>query len=452
MSRLYVICGVTRRLSPDATAILFSFSRLTVLPHSGQLSRLEGSSGMIEFTKRNGRLLLIYEQDFGATGWVKEQLQRSGTVRIARIFHFSEKDVLRRAGEIRSGEEELEESNDAYTFAFGVLRRGYFRISGEKLGIDHDIYLAKDLPLSSATFIASRNISIFGHIARVTDEAIYIGGDKPSAMPVDDFTKLLDSFPNSTELDRYADAKVARLVGDYFETTSPAEKRFEEYLRRRSRTIRLRDIPDVYKFEVSKYVFIRDRITELLQDERSYSENEWRDLMLQFILLIFPKYVCVLRNVLVKDSYSNLKKPRNRFLDIALVDANGQIDIIEIKKPLADCLISAVDYRGNFTPRKELSGTIMQAEKYLFHLSKWGVAGEKDINGRQSAHLPSRLTVKITNPKAIVIAGRSNGLSAQQLFDFELVKRKYANIVDILSYDDLLSRLSRIIEKFTAST
>src|ERR1700738_3181474 len=182
---------------------------------------------MIEFTKRNGRLLLIYEQDFGATGWVEEERARRGTVRIARIFHFSAEDVVRRAGEIRDDKEELEESNDAYTFAFGVLRRGYFRIAGEKIGIDHDIYLAEDLPLSSDTFMASRNISIFRHIARVTDEDIYIGGDKPTAMPVDDFEKLLDAFPNSTELDRYANAKVARLVGDYFETTSPAEKRFE---------------------------------------------------------------------------------------------------------------------------------------------------------------------------------------------------------------------------------
>lgn len=90
----------------------------------------------------------------------------------------------------------------------------------------------------------------------------------------------------------------------------------------------------------------------------------------------------------------------------------------------------------------------MQAEKYLFNLSKWGVEGERDINKRQSAYLPDGLSVKITNPKAIVIAGRSNNLTAQQLLDFELIKRKYANIVDILSYDDLLFRLAKLIEKF----
>jgi hypothetical protein len=406
---------------------------------------------MINFTIRSGRLHLIYEQEFGSNRWVEQALERSGTVRIARLFRFSEEDVVRRAGEKRDDEAELEESNDAYTFALGVLRRGYFRIAGVKLGIDHDIYLAKEVSITSRTFVASRNISIFRHIARVTDEDVYIGGDKPNTMPAADFEKLLDAFPNSTELDRYADAKIARLVGDYFDTTSPAEKRFEDYLKRRSRRARIRDIPDIYKFEVSKYAFIREKIMELLEDESSYSEYEWRDLMLQFILLIFPKYVGVLRNVLVKDSYTNPKKLKNRYIDVAMVDANGHIDIIEIKKPFADCLMSASEYRGNFTPRKELSGTIMQAEKYLFHLSKWGVNGEADITKRQASYLPAGLSVKITNPKAIVIAGRSNGLSVQQLFDFELVKRKYANIVDILSYDDLLCRLSRIIEKFRAS-
>jgi Domain of unknown function (DUF4263) len=402
---------------------------------------------MIEFTVRRGRLYLIYEPEFGSTGWIERQLESDRVVRIARTFHFSGDDLVRSAG-AAADEDDLEDSPDSYTFELGALRRGYFRIAGDKLGIDHDVYLAEDRPITSETFISTRNISIFRHIARVTDEDIYIGGENSRAMPVPDFDKLLDSFPNSTELDKYADAKVARLVGDYFETTSPAERRFEAYLSRRGRRARIREIPDVYEFEVSKYVFIRNRIIELLKDENSYSENEWRDLMLQFILLIFPKYVCFLRNVLVKDSYTTPKRPKNRFIDIALVDVNGHIDIIEIKKPFEDCLMSAGDYRGSFTPRKELSGTIMQAEKYLFHLSKWGVAGEKDITERQGSRLPDGLSVRITNPKAIVIAGRSKGLSPEQLFDFELVKRKYANIVDILSYDDLLARLSGIIEKF----
>jgi hypothetical protein len=405
---------------------------------------------MIEFTDTQGRLELIYKAEFGPSEWVEQDLERSGEVRIARTFHFSKEDLVKKADETEDGSEfeELEDTNGSYTFALGALEEGYFKIAGEKLGIKHDIYLATDLPISDRTFIAHRNISIFRRIARITSEDIYIGGDNPNAMPVSDFEKLLKSFPNSTELDRYASSKVARILEDYFETTSPAEKRFQDYLNKRGREAKIHDIPDVYQFEVSKYEFIRDRIIELLRDESSFSENEWRDLMLQFILLIFPKYVSVLRNVLVKDFYTSPSKSKNRYVDIALIDANGHIDIIEIKKPFENCLVSDSDYRGNFTPRKELSGTIMQAEKYLFHLSKWGVAGEADITSRQASHLPAGLKVKITNPQAIVIAGRSNALSTQQLFDFELIKRKYANIVDILSYDDLLNRLSSIIEKF----
>lgn len=150
------------------------------------------------------------------------------------------------------------------------------------------------------------------------------------------------------------------------------------------------------------------------------------------------------------ENYSNPEKPTNRYIDIGLVDANGHLDLIEIKKPFASCLVSEGQYRGNFTPRKELSGAVMQAEKYLFHLNKWGVEGEKDINRRQSRHLPAGTVLRITNPRAIIIAGRSHTLSHQQLFDFEFMKRKYANIMDILSYDDLLLRLSNIVNKFRA--
>jgi hypothetical protein len=402
---------------------------------------------MIEFRKTDSRLELVYEADFGPNGWVKQELDEHGAVSIGHAFHFAQNDLL--DGPVASGPDDTE-LEGPYVFALGILENGYFKIAGDKLGIDHDVYLAETLPIDRGTFVAHRNISIFGHIAKVLAEPIYIGGDDLKAMPRSEFERLLKAFPNSTELDRYARARVARILRDHFETTSPAEKQFEDYMSKRGRETPIHDLPDLYDLEVAKYGFIRDTIAKYLQDESSFSENEWRDLMLKFILLIFPKYVCVLRNVLVKDFTSTT--PKNRYLDIALVDANGHIDIIEIKKPFADCLISGTEYRGNFTPRKELSGSIMQAEKYLFHLSKWGVAGELDINRRQAANLPAGLTVKITNPKAIVIAGRSNTLSAQQLFDFELIKRKYANIVDILSYDDLLSRLSGIIEKFKRST
>ncbi len=43
--------------------------------------------------------------------------------------------------------------------------------------------------------------------------------------------------------------------------------------------------------------------------------------------------------------------------------------------------------------------------------------------------------------------GRENDLSIEQKKDFEVVKRKYKNVIDIISYDDLLNRLKFTIEQ-----
>ena len=147
---------------------------------------------------------------------------------------------------------------------------------------------------------------------------------------------------------------------------------------------------------------------------------------------------------------------RSRGIDLCVVDANGNIDVIEIKKPFDDVLLSRGLYRGNSVPTKELSGTIMQAEKYLFHLSKWGIDGEDELTARHGGSLPAGLRIKVTNPKALLLLGRdrrpdgSTALTDSQAFDLEVIKRKYANMMDIVTYDDLLRRLDRIIASLTA--
>jgi hypothetical protein len=47
----------------------------------------------------------------------------------------------------------------------------------------------------------------------------------------------------------------------------------------------------------------------------------------------------------------------------------------------------------------------------------------------------------------MIIMGREINLSPSQKRDFEVIKRKYKNIVDIITYDDLLGRLSVTIEQ-----
>lgn len=56
-----------------------------------------------------------------------------------------------------------------------------------------------------------------------------------------------------------------------------------------------------------------------------------------------------------------------------LVNSSGYIDIIEIKKPFENDILSQKEYRDNYYPLRELSGTIMQAEKYIYLLSRYAV-------------------------------------------------------------------------------
>lgn len=137
-------------------------------------------------------------------------------------------------------------------------------------------------------------------------------------------------------------------------------------------------------------------------------------------------------------------KPNDREIDIVLLDADFHLDIIEIKKPSYEDTISQKSYnRDNYIPKKHLSSAVMQDEKYIFHLSKWWRNGEKALSTRYKRE------IQIINPKWMPIMWRCDKLSRGQKLDFEIIKRQYSNIVDIITYDDLLRRLDNIIAKFS---
>lgn len=58
--------------------------------------------------------------------------------------------------------------------------------------------------------------------------------------------------------------------------------------------------------------------------------------------------------------------------------------------------------------------------------------------------LPNNLNSKVFNPQGILLIGRSNDFNSQQIQDFELIRRQYKNITDVITYDELLFRLNNI--------
>lgn len=400
---------------------------------------------MIKILKQDDQLLLRYKSDGNSDArWVDEKLQSEESVTIRRAFTFGKKSL------VEEGDSDFR-PEDVRIFILGIAENDYYKIDQDVLGLKYDLLLSKDMAINDKTFVAYRDISIFGKIDDLVDEQIVIGGDKEGAIPLDEFRELLRNFPTSTELTHYARARIARVLKDYLGTISDAQKGLDKYLNK-ERTIRAASqVEFLQGYELRKFEYIRDSLHEMLNDADAYIEKDWQKLIANFLLLVFPKYIAVLENVHIKDFYSDPQKSTNRYIDLTLVDANGAIDIIEIKKPFANCLLSSSKYRDNYTPKKELSGSVMQVEKYIFHLNKWGRIGEMEIAKKRKNELPANFEIKITNPKAMIILGRDSDFADDQKFDFEIIKRKYANVIDIMTYDDLLRRLDNIISTISSN-
>lgn len=408
---------------------------------------------MLNFVEDTDGLILAYRSDQPGNIWVWEELRTHNHVTLSKGFSFQRGDLLA-VPDPALDREEFEEF--VYDFRFATREDGYFRVEGRLLDIDNPVLIvAEGLAIERKLFVAERGIGIFSKIADLVapDQEIVVGGPRPGAIPIADYQELLRKFPNTGELNRYASARVASVVGDYIEPLRDARQQYETYLNRRSATLADRPLaqPELIETEIAKYVYIRDTLTGWLGEGASRSEFDWQKMIITFLLLIFPKYVAVLSNVRIPDAYSAPGTTRDRFIDLALIDAGGSLDVIEIKKPFDDSLLGRRTYRDNYIPAKELAGSVMQAEKYLFHLTKWGMAGEKALTNRYASQLPPGVEIRITNPKAMIILGRDrrpNGddaLSRAQRLDLEIIKRKFANMIDVLTYDDLLRRLDAII-------
>lgn len=403
---------------------------------------------MVDILKEDEKLLLSYKPELvDNSQWVDKKLQENDQVTFRRTFTFTHSDLLKRTKQSEFFDDDFDYQDQERIFQLGTLKDGYYTISKDILGLKHDLKLSNKIKIEIRTFTAYRDISIFRKIDDLIDEPIIVGDGDNDTIPLDDFELLLKNFPTSTELTHYSGTPICRILREYFDTMSDAEAKLNQHLKRKKKLPTTSRESIVHNFELQKFEYVHDELEEMLKHTDSYNESNWQAKVLDLLLFIFPKYIAILENVHVKDFYTEPNKISNCYIDLILVDADGNIDIIEVKKPFSNSLLSRKpSYRRNHTPLKELSGAIMQAEKYIFHLSKWGYEGEQEIYKKRKTELPPELKLKITNPKAMILMGRDNNFEGQQAFDFEIIRRKYANVLDIMTYDDLLRRIKNIIE------
>jgi len=143
---------------------------------------------MIEFKIIGSTVILSYTSDQSSPAWVYRELDKSGTVSIAKAFHVTKSEL------VSSLNEDEEHEDDPVEFKVAAKKKDYYCFSKNILSLDHDLYIHKDINLERKIFVAERGISIFGKIDSLVNNSIYIGGDNEDSIPESIFRELLKGF------------------------------------------------------------------------------------------------------------------------------------------------------------------------------------------------------------------------------------------------------------------
>lgn len=294
----------------------------------------------IRFTRQNSELILILAPDGIEIQAVIDELDKGEDWHICRCFSVNKKHLRK----------EDPDENELY-FYVGTVQAEYTHIDNEILGIEHDFYFSNDIKLDKRHFVAYRNISVLAKIDEVVDQDVYIGGNhSDGCIPIETFEFLIKKFPKTAELDYYAHARIATIVKEFFPKAEIHEIKYNQFLNRRDRNLTDAFSPTIQTsfqenaaIEFRQFNSIRYDLVELLKREQGVSEKVWQEQIHGLLRLLYPKYIAGVREVVIKGVDRHDKRP-----DFLLVDANGYIDILEIKKPSVQLLTKQSSYRNNY--------------------------------------------------------------------------------------------------------
>ena len=196
--------------------------------------------------------------------------------------------------------------------------------------------------------------------------------------------------------------------------------------------------------EIYKYSAALEKIRYILFHQRKYDDNKWQSLVLELVLIIYPQYIYAEKGVQIPNfDNSGHVKP-----DFVLVDFEGNLDILLIRKGLDLKIVGRYvrDSKNNNILHSKMLGAVTQTERHIYHLNRWGRAGEQELLKRFQKNIPTGIKdLKIINPRGMLLMGFSENLSEHERRDFEIARRQYRNIVDIITYDDLQTRLENAL-------
>ena len=343
-----------------------------------------------------------------------------------------------------------EDVEDRIAYKIGKLEGNYYCFDNEIFDLQHkfriDVSLIDNLKHKHFLKYPSQ-LSILKKIDSLINEDFYILPDdtineEVSSISWTEYNNLVASFPTTTTVKHYIDKLVAEKIEGFFELKKSYDDEFEKHLQKTTRipssnTLFSPKIDyEVTQAEINKFTHALSLLKDILEEE-IISEKEWQNKILDILLLIYPQYQIIIDEV----GLSNRRR-----VDFVLVDLFNNIDIVEIKTP-EKRLLKKSKYRDHYGPSHEFTGTAMQIEYYLRELHENSSANVQKIK-HKLLEKGFNSEVKINNVKGIIIMGRTNGFNVEQQETYRIMKNQYSNIINIISYDELLDMLERILERF----
>jgi hypothetical protein len=122
--------------------------------------------------------------------------------------------------------------------------------------------------------------------------------------------------------------------------------------------------------------------------------------------------------------------------DFLMEAYDGFLDIVEIKRPASDLRFWAASLdHGNYVQSQDLTKAISQASRYIYEV-------EREAN---SVKFLERVDhVKTIKPRCILIFGRSEGWSPDQIEAYRILNAGFHNLT-VMTYDHVLQRAKRIV-------
>lgn len=404
---------------------------------------------MIEIVNKNSKLIAIYTPDSGVN-WLFEKLNNNEEYYLKNTYKLT-KDKILESHEIDMDFNEEE----SIAFQIGIEEENFFKLDKDVFNININIFIDKNIKITPKFFTANKNISILSKLEKIIKESIYIVLDEnyeenhenTNQIPISAYKTLLTTFPNNTELIKYSHMRIATALNEYFNDIDTFKVKYEQYLNNKTLSSNnIKFVNSVTPLKLDILLKSHKELTNMLKEYKSYNEKNWQTKIKDILCVLFPKYLYTLREVDFGEINGYNKHP-----DFTLIDSNGYIDIMEIKKPDDFQIMRNCTNRNNNVPQKIFTDVIIQTTKYINALNQNHAKSKTNIIKKLKESEPTvDITVdniSINNPKGIILIGRSDKLTKEQRYDFELIKRQYKDITEIMTYDDLLKRLDNLIKK-----